>query len=354
MRLNTGKWGRGLAMVLVLVFVFVFVFAPMTMGSETAQAPAQEAAAQSGAWPVWAYPVSAASPLVVGDATAASDEPVEHVAGSTAGYTKTQIVNMFVAADWFPGTHPAMPEVVAAGRRPAVYACAHCHQPSGLGRPENQSLAGLPAAYMEQQMADFRNDLRRCSDARMGPEGRMVLVAKAATAEEARIAAEYFASLKPRKWIRVVETDTVPVTRPEGWMLVADRAGASEPIGERVIEVSEDFEQSELRNPTSGFVAYVPRGSLQAGETLVRTGAHGRIMACAVCHGQNLNGQSMKGMGSVPPIAGRSPSQMARQLMDFRSGARHGVNSAQMRIMAAKLSNADIVAITSYLASLNP
>jgi cytochrome c553 len=182
----------------------------------------------------------------------------------------------------------------------------------------------------------------------------MIGVAKAATPEEIRVASEYFASLKPRKWIRVVETDTVPVTRPEGWMLVVASLAATEPIGERVIEVSEDFEQSELRNPTSGFVAYVPKGSLKAGEALVRTGGNGKMLPCALCHGKDMKGQYVKGTGDVPSIAGRSPSQMARQLMDFRSGARHGTNSALMGFMAKKLSDADIVAITGYLASLNP
>jgi cytochrome c553 len=333
----------------------VFVFALMTMGTDRAQTPAGEADAPAGAWPVWAYPVSSGGgPLIVGDDAAVSGEPIEHIAGSAAGYTKTQVANLFVAADWLPDAHPAMPTVVAKGRRPDVYACAHCHQPSGLGRPENQSLAGLPVAYMEQQMADFRNDLRRCSELRMGPQGRMIGVAKAATAEEIRVAAEYFSSLKPRKWIRVVETDTVPVTRPEGWILVAQEGGATEPIGERVIEVSEDFEQSELRSPASGFVAYVPRGSLKAGEALVGTGGHGRFLSCTVCHGQDLKGRYWKGMGNVPPIAGRSPSQMARQLIDFRSGARHGANSALMRLEAGRLNDGDVVAVSAYLASLNP
>jgi cytochrome c553 len=45
---------------------------------------------------------------------------------------------------------------------------------------------------------------------------------------------------------------------------------------------------------------------------------------------------------------------MARQLIDFRSGARHGTNSAAMKALANKLSDADIEAITGYLASLNP
>lgn len=339
-----GMWGAG----------FAVVFALLAIGTDRAQAPAEEAAPPAGAWPVWAYPVSASGPLPVGDAAPISGVPVEHVAGSSAGYTKTQITNLFFAADWLPDSHPAMPQVVAKGRRPDVYACAHCHQPNGLGRPENQSLAGLPAAYIEQQMADYRNGLRRSSEPRMGPQGRMIGVAKAATAEEIKVAAEYFSSLTPRKWIRVVETDSVPVTRPEGWMLVVQEGGATEPIGDRVIEVSEDFEQSELRSPESGFVAYVPRGSLKVGEALVRTGGHGRFLSCTVCHGKDLKGQFRKGMGNVPPIAGRSPSQMARQMFDFRSGARRGVNSKLMGMMAKKLSDGDVVAISGYLASLNP
>jgi cytochrome c553 len=137
-------------------------------------------------------------------------------------------------------------------------------------------------------------------------------------------------------------------------MLVVQKGGATEPVGERVIEVSEDFEQSELRDPESGFVAYVPRGSLKAGEALVKTGGRGRFLSCTVCHGKDLKGQYRKGMGNVPPIAGRSPSQMARQLFDFRSGARRGLNSKLMRMMAQKLSDGDVVAISGYLASLNP
>jgi len=344
LRLNAGVGGVGVALVFALM-----------IGTEGAQPPAREAAPAGWGRPVWAYPVSTGGgPLIVGDDAAVSGEPVEHVAGSSAGYTKTQVANLFVAADWFPDAHPAMPQVVAKGRRPDVYACAHCHQPSGLGRPENQSLAGLSVAYMEEQMSDFKNDLRRSSEPRMGPQSRMIGVAKAATQEEIKVAAEYFSSLKPQRWIRVVETDTVPVTQPEVWMLVVQKGGATEPIGERVIEVSEDFEQSELRSPASGFVAYVPRGSLKAGEALVRTGGHGRFLTCAVCHGQDLKGCFWKGRGNVPSIAGRSPSQMARQLFDFRSGARHGVNSALMRIEAGRLSDGDVVAITGYLASQNP
>jgi cytochrome c553 len=343
LKLNAGVRGATL----------LLAFGVLTIGTETAQAPAGGAVVPGGALPLWAYPVRANVPSVVANGAAPVNEPLEHVPGSSAGFTRAQIADLFAVPDWFPGAHPEMPAAVAEGRKPVLFACGHCHLPNGLGRPENESLAGLPVAYIEEQVADFKNDLRHSSEPGM-PVPNMILVAKAASSDEIRTAAEYFSSLKPQKWIRVVETDTVPTTHPAAWMLVAENPPATEPIGERVIEVSEDIEQTELRNPTSGFVAYVPKGSLEAGESLVRTGDHARIMPCTVCHGQNLKGQYLKGMGNVPPIAGRSPSQMARQLMDFRSGTRHGTNSALMRILAPKLTNADIVAITGYLASLNP
>ena len=176
----------------------------------------------------------------------------------------------------------------------------------------------------------------------------MVAESKAVTPEEMAVAAEYFSRLKLTKWIRVVETDTVPKTRIVGGMLVAEASG-TEPIGSRVIEVSEDLEQTELRNERSGFVAYVPTGSLKVGEALVKTGGNGKTMACGMCHGANL-----KGVANVPGIAGRSPSQMARALIDFRTGARNSQQSAMMKMTVAKLTDGDVVAITGYLASQEP
>ncbi len=46
-----------------------------------------------------------------------------------------------------------MPEVVARGREPEVFACGFCHRADGPGGPENANIAGLPAACIVQQMA---------------------------------------------------------------------------------------------------------------------------------------------------------------------------------------------------------
>jgi len=122
-----------------------------------------------------------------------------------------------------------------------------------------------------------------------------------------------------------------------------------EPIGNRIIEVPENLERTELRDDASGFIAYAPVGSMKRGEALVMTGGAGKTTACSVCHGADL-----KGLGPVPSIAGRSPSQMARQLWDMQHGARNGPWTQLMKPVVAKLSEEDLVAISAYLASVRP
>ena len=54
----------------------------------------------------------------------------------------------------------------------------------------------------------------------------------------------------------------------------------------------------------------------------------------------------------MPPIAGRSPSYLARQLYDFQQGTRNGASAPLMRLVVANLTEEHIVAITAYAASL--
>jgi cytochrome c553 len=274
----------------------------------------------------------------------------EHVPDSSQGYTAAYIANLFSVPDWFPDSHPAMPDVVAHGNQQAmVQACGYCHLPNGQGRPENESVAGLPAGYILQQLSDFKNGLRKSAEPRMGSVALMVRIGTNVSDEDAKAAAAYFSSIKLQPWIRVVETATVPATRPNGGMLNVVEDGGTEPIGERVIEVPENLELTELRDSKSGFVAYVPKGSLARGKELVMNGGNGKTIRCTICHGPDL-----KGLGNVPSIAGRSPSQMTRQIIDIQSGARNGPYTQLMKEPVRQLGNDDIVAIVSYLASLQP
>jgi cytochrome c553 len=253
-------------------------------------------------------------------------------------------------ADWFPGDHPAMPPIVAKGREAAgVWACGMCHYPNGKGRPENAGVAGLPKEYFIQQMYDFKNGVRRSSEPRKPNTPLMMGFAVAMTDAEIREAAEYFSSMRWTPWIQVVETDTVPKTEPQGGMylrLEGAKAGM-EPLGRRIIETPVNTEHTErLRNPRSGFTAYVPKGSVAAGEALAR-GAKGT--ACAVCHGSELNGLAV-----VPGLRGRSPSYIARQLADMKTGARNGLWAPLMQPVVVNLSADDILNLAAYLSSLPP
>ena len=125
--------------------------------------------------------------------------------------------------------------------------------------------------------------------------------------------------------------------------------GGSEPLGNRIVEVPEEPARIALRDPHAGFIAYVPNGAIAKGKELVVNGAGGKTFACGICHGQNL-----KGIGDVPSIAGRSPLNIARQLYYFQTGERGGPSAALMQLPVAKLSADDILAISAYVASLEP
>jgi cytochrome c553 len=293
--------------------------------------------------PPWAFAVNPP-----GVQPAPDDGTLRHVPNSGASFTLTQIRDLFNAPDWHPDGHPPMPDIVAHGSKPGVFACGYCHLPNGLGRPENSSLAGLPAAYIVQQVADFKSGARTSSEARSLPVNLMVSVAKAVSDADAKAAAEYFSALERKPWIRVVETDTVPKTKVAGWMLVASEPGSKELIGERIIEMPEDLERTELRDAASGFVAYVPQGSISRGEALVTSGS-GKTTPCGLCHGADL-----KGLGPVPGLAGRSPSYIVRQLYDMQHGVRAGAWTALMKPVVARLTDQDLVAIAAYTASREP
>lgn len=300
--------------------------------------------------PAWAYVVSPPAPP--GDPNAPKpvpDETPKRVPNSNVALTLAQIRDLYNPPDWHPDDHPPMPEVVGHGRKPGVFACAYCHLPNGQGRPENAGIAGLPAAYIVQQMADFKSGARKSAVPKMVPVMMMVNVAANTHHDDIVVAADYFASLRFQPWIKVVESDTAPKTRVGGAMLVALEDGSKEPLGARIIEVPENLAATELRDSKSGFIAYVPKGSIKKGEALALTGNKGKVTACVACHGADL-----QGLGPVPPLAGRSPSYLVRQLYDLRSGARAGAWSPLMKSIVSAMSDDDILNVAAYAASRAP
>ncbi|SDH73618.1 Cytochrome c553 [Bradyrhizobium sp. Rc2d] len=313
--------------------IALWAFAMALLTAAGARAQIQESP------PAWAYPVNPPNFQRTPD-----DGTIRRVPDSAAGFTLTQVRDLFAAPDWHPDDHPPMPEIVARGRKPEVFACGVCHRADGPGGPENASLFGLSAEYIIQQTAEFKTGLRTNSAPRVATD-LMIKLSKAVTDQELGEAAAYFASIKPRSNIAVVETELVPKTQVRDLFLAPLDGTEKEPIGQRIIEIPENVEHFVSRDSRARFIAYVPPGSIQKGRTLAAN-SDPRVR-CAVCHGADLNGTAI-----APGIASRSPTYMFRQLYDFKSGARKGANSELMKLVVENLSVDDMIALAAFSASL--
>ena len=282
-------------------------------------------------------------------ATLPPQDGIKHtLPGAAASFTRVEAYYDFGPADWYPEDHPPMPDIVAHGRESAgIRACALCHFPNGQGKMENGGVAGLSAAYILQQIEAFRSGARRSADPRKANAKEMAQVARLLTDDEKHAAAEYFASLRWRPWVKVVETDVVPAVRATTnglFMPLTDRPPMA--LGARIIEVPQrPRDTDELRDPRAGFLAYVPRGSVAKGAALVSTGG-GKTLPCGSCHGADL-----RGVGDIPGIAGRTASYLVRQLWDMKQGARQ---SPVMAPVVARLEVSDLINLAAFVASREP
>jgi cytochrome c553 len=320
--------------------IVALTFVPL-IACLVAQAQVPASAAKSL---VWAYPMPDPNPA------GTADPAPKKLPGSSKSYTQAQIDDQFKPPDWYPNEHGSLPKVVETGIQ--AQACGSCHLMSGNGHPESANLAGLPVEYMLRQMEDFKKGLRKDPEplAQSTRAGRMQAIASGLPDEEMRKAVEWFATLKPEVWYKVIEADTVPKTWVNGGrMRLPLPSGGTEPLGNRIITLPQDPARVELRDPHSGFIAYVPKGSLKRGEELVKRGGAGKTIACETCHGEGL-----KGLGDVPRVAGVHPIYVVRQLYNIQVGANSSSAAALMKKVVEKLNEDDMIAIAAYTASLQP
>ncbi|MBV9508624.1 MAG: cytochrome C [Acidobacteriia bacterium] len=294
---------------------------------------------QTGGRPSWAF----LAPDKEQPAVAERNGEI-HIPGSKKAYTEKQIDDLTNPPDWVPEEHGQVPKVVAGAPGSTGLACGSCHLMTGQGHPESADLAGLPVEYLVRQMMDFKNGTR--IDA-----ARMNTIAKVTSEEDVRRAAEWFAALKPAAWVRVMESQTVPKSyvSTKGRMRLPLPDGGTEPLGDRIIELPQDPSRATSRDPHSGFVAYVPPGSLEKGKRLVTTGGAGKTINCTICHGDDL-----KGLGDVPRIAGLHPIYIVRQLYGFKGNEYTGTSAALMKKVVAGLNEDDMISIAAYAASVAP
>jgi len=89
---------------------------------------------------------------------------------------------------------------------------------------------------------------------------------------------------------------------------------------------------------------------VQAGERLYRGGNKEKnISACIACHGPAGRGNLP---AAYPWLAGQHAAYTAKQLRDYASGARTSDKEQIMRSIGAKLSEDEIIAVSSYIQGL--
>jgi len=295
----------------------------------------------------WAFPVPPSPPKL--NAAKIDPHKVFHLAGSNRTYTNGQI-SLSNPPDWFPQDHPLMPQIVAHGRKPA-WACGFCHLPNGEGEPASASLMGLPKAYILEQLVSFRDGERGASLPRNTQD--MANEAHGLTESDMQLAAEYFSQLKFIPHVHVVETSTVPATGWKDWVLVPNKSSAPQPIGERIIEIPGNVHDYEYRSDRVSYVAYAPLGSIARGAVIAAKG-DGSAAACESCHGTELEGANLPDIGIAPPLAGRSPTYIVRELILFCTGKRSDPAAAPMRAEASQLTIPQMIDVAAYAASRKP
>jgi len=294
--------------------------------------------------PLWAWPGNQPG-------KPADKAKIDTLPGSSQKIPETAVKDLTTAVDWFPKDHPAMPTAVKGGDGTKHFACGFCHLPEGPGRTESADVAGMPADYLYRQLLDMKSGARAVMDPHYGPQANMIVTAKAWSDADLRAAADYFAKLKypAPNHVKVIEAAEVPAHRPNAFVYEFEKEGPKEAIGERIIEGPDDFERFELRDWRVAFTAYVPVGAIARGAALAKGDSVKGLPACDTCHGAGLKGGAV-----APPIAGRYPTGVFRQLYAFKSGARNGLASGFMKPMVASLSQKDMIDLAAYVGSLKP
>lgn len=296
-------------------------------------------------FPQWAYP------LCPRPAAAQLDDVQQlSVPGSGVHFTEAAIHRFSVTPDWFPLEHAAVPSIIAASHSPQKIACGFCHLPDGSGRPENAKIAGLPTAYIIAQVNALQAKERHAALPDWPPSKLMVDSAADLQVEEIAAAAEYFSRQAVKSFVTVIEAKFLPRYAASCYIYTPAKRGMVH-LGTTIIEMPKDLERFELRDPHSTYLAYVPMGSIARGRALASSGAAGRTQSCAACHGAQLRGgDALPG----PPLAGRFPGYLFRQLYGFQSGARGGMSAQPMHSVVAKLTERDMIDLAAYAASLKP
>lgn len=197
---------------------------------------------------------------------------------------------LLVALAAAPAQEAGRGRAIAENGTNDVAACAACHGPDGQSNGNDQfpRLAGLQAAYLQKQLEDYASGARR--------NEIMTPIAQSLRQQERRDLAAWYASL------------------PGG----GPAPGASASEEER-----------------------------QRGARVFNLGDAGRgLQACVNCHGANG-----AGLGPLnPSLAGQWPAYARGQFEAWRQGGRANDVAGVMREIAGRISDADLAAVSAWLA----
>ncbi|WP_415902354.1 c-type cytochrome [Neptuniibacter sp. QD29_5] len=100
----------------------------------------------------------------------------------------------------------------------------------------------------------------------------------------------------------------------------------------------------------TGTVGHAAKDLVEQGQKIYRAGiADKGVAACTACHAPTGEGNSQAGF---PSIGGQHAAYTEKQLKDFAKGARNNDPQQMMQDIAAKLSDDEIKAVSSYIQGL--
>lgn len=183
-------------------------------------------------------------------------------------------------------------KIVASGNNKGAISCVACHQENGAGNAAAgiPQVAGLNSAYFSKQMYDFQN-FRRVSSI-------MQPIAKGLNESEIKNLAAYFFSMPP------------------------------------VVNASVNL----------------PAANFELGKSIAERGLWAKGMpSCFSCHGP-----LGRGVGeNFPGITTQGKSYLVQQLLAWKTGLRKNDPNQLMAVVAKKLTQKEIDAVTEFLSSGN-
>ncbi|WKJ91378.1 c-type cytochrome [Methylomonas montana] len=108
--------------------------------------------------------------------------------------------------------------------------------------------------------------------------------------------------------------------------------------------IAAGLSENDIQNVAAYYASLHGKSAAGGGDANLIKQGKDKAGMCLGCHGNNA-----QGMGMVPKLAGQQAPYLAKQLTDFKKGAR---KAPQMNAMAQSLSEEDIKALAAYLGSL--